>query len=105
MRADGHEILTAHTGRSALELVAQHKPNAVMLDIGLADMSGMDVCRRIKNDETIKHIPVILLSAASNAMVESNAKAVGAYAFIAKPYEPAALIQTLRCAMGLTAEA
>lgn len=100
MRADGYEVLLAHDGRTALELVSLRLPQAVLLDVGLPDMSGMDVCRLIKSNDASKHIPVIMLSAASNPLVESNALAVGAFAFVAKPYEPAVLIRILRRALG-----
>src|SRR5689334_5658585 len=59
----GYRVLEAGTGVDALKLVHQEKPHLVLLDVGLPDINGMEICRQIKGDATTSHIMVIQVSA------------------------------------------
>lgn len=60
LRARGYEVLTAMSGRAALETVEREKPDLIVLDLGLPDIDGVDVCRTIR--QTL-NIPIVVLSA------------------------------------------
>src|SRR5262245_33755990 len=63
LRAEGFSVLEAQTGRDALELIEAHQPRVVLLDVHLPDISGLEVCRRVKADNRFAHIKVVQTSA------------------------------------------
>jgi two-component system cell cycle response regulator len=82
---DGYEVLTASSGASALELIAQHQPNLILLDIEIPDPDGLAVCRRVRQDPATSEIPVIFLSGLDPSTVEARARSVGADDYLTKP--------------------
>ena len=63
LQKDGHLVMTASSGEMALDWISNSKPDLVVLDIGLPDMSGIEVCKKIKDDRKTRRIPVIILTA------------------------------------------
>ncbi|MCU7493222.1 MAG: response regulator [Ignavibacteria bacterium] len=93
--AEGFEIITASTGQEAL-MKAKEKPDIIVLDVKLPDISGFEVCRRIKSDPDTSAIPVIHLSA-TYLDYESKAQGLemGADAYLTHPVEPRVLTATI----------
>ncbi len=58
----GYDVLHAHSGRQALEMIQEQKVDLVLLDVMMPEMNGYDVCRRIKEDQTHGNIPVIMIT-------------------------------------------
>jgi CheY-like chemotaxis protein len=77
----GHEVLRAADGREALKLARAQRPDLVITDHMMPRMSGADLCRQLRRDEALAHVPVILLSAALTEGIPE------AQAFLAKPFE------------------
>jgi len=68
LRADDFSVLTASTGAEAMELLAAARPDVLLLDVVLPDMSGYDVCRRVRESDAVNDpwdpdVPIIMLSA------------------------------------------
>src|SRR5690348_2124469 len=88
LRRYGFEVLEAATGRQALEMLREH-PDAVVLDVNLPDISGLEVCRRIKSDEATGHTPVLHVSAVE---ISTQARVAGleggADAYLVHPIAP-----------------
>jgi DNA-binding response OmpR family regulator len=86
LRRAGYEVLEASTGQECLDVVRAHHPDLVLLDVMLPDITGIQVCRQIKNDESLKDIFVIL---ASGIQVSSENQAegldIGADGYIIRP--------------------
>ena len=59
LKKSGYEIVTAGDGKETLDLMQNWKPDLILLDIQLPVMDGYEVCRRIKADEELKHIPIV----------------------------------------------
>jgi PAS domain S-box-containing protein len=97
LRLAGFKVIEAATGEAALQLVAQAKPDLIILDVQLPDINGFEVCRKIKVNPTTAFIPVLHLSA---SFVESRDKAQGldsgADGYLAQPVEPIELIATVK---------
>lgn len=74
-------------GEKALRLLAQEPFDLVILDIGLPGISGLDVCRRIKADERLRHIPVVFISGHHANQMRAQAFALGAAEYLTKPFE------------------
>ena len=83
LRADGHRILLAGNGQQALELVTEDRPDLVLADVMMPRLNGAKLCRRLKAEPTTASIPVILMSAAGQAVADG----AGADAYLDKPFE------------------
>ena len=86
-----YEIFVAKNGYQALQRVAGHLPDLILLDIMMPDMDGFEVCRRLKSDETTRDIPVIFITALGDETDESIGLEAGAIDYLVKPINPAIL--------------
>ena len=92
----GFEVLEARNGDEALRLVKE-KPDLVILDVNMPDMSGFEVCKRIKEDANTSLIPVLHLSAAyRNSQARVEGLEGGADGYLTHPVEPPVLISTVK---------
>jgi len=91
------EVKTATNGQQGIELARAVDPDVVLLDVVMPGMDGFEVCRRLKDDEHLRQIPVVFLTALRSDR-DSRLKAieVGAEGFLTKPIEEAALITQVR---------
>ncbi len=81
---DGHLVLQAANGTTALSMLREHKPHLLLLDLKLPDMSGVDVLRTLRDEGNT--IPVILMTAYGDLPTAVEAMKLGAYDFVRKPY-------------------
>ncbi|OYZ89093.1 MAG: DNA-binding response regulator [Rhizobiales bacterium 17-65-6] len=96
LAANGYEALRADTGGEALALVANRNPDAVILDLGLPDMDGKQVIRRLREWSTV---PILVLSARDREVEKIEALDLGADDFINKPFGMGELMARLRAAL------
>jgi two-component system KDP operon response regulator KdpE len=96
LTARGDDVVTAHTGADAIAQVALVHPDLVILDLGLPDLDGLEVCRRIRS---FSDVPVVVLSAYGDERRKVEALDGGADDFITKPFGMAELEARLRVAM------
>jgi len=96
LHKEGYDIIVAQSGPEALAKLKEEKPDLMILDIMMPDMDGYEVCRRIRADPTVAHIPVIMLTA--KAMVEDKIAGfeAGADDYITKPVLPAELVARVK---------
>lgn len=81
----GCEILTASTGPEALRLVKEQKPHIVLLDYEMPGMNGDEVCRKIKEDITTRHIPVLIVTSHHEPSVLEKCRKAGCTDLVTKP--------------------
>lgn len=93
-------VIPAMQGRMGLDLARQHRPNLVILDLNLPDVSGEDVLRELKSDQTTSSIPVVIVSADANPQQVDRLKAAGAVAYFTKPFNVPELLDTLARELG-----
>jgi CheY-like chemotaxis protein len=88
----GHEVITVTDGAAALEAVRRHRPDVVVTDVDMPRMTGLDLCRAIRADAALCHIPVVL---ASGSLLPGDTRAVeaGATATLLKPFLPNQLLE------------
>ena len=84
----GYEVITATDGREGLQLARSEKPDLIVLDIILPNLDGYQICARLKADESLKNIPILMLTARSQAKDVEEGMKVGADAYMTKPYDP-----------------
>ncbi len=91
----GYNVIMAIDGKEALDAIRSEKPDLVLLDLILPVMNGADVCKKTKNDEKLKHIPIILFTAHSDSMTAEKTKEFGADDYIIKPFDPEELMNKI----------
>ncbi len=92
MKMAGFEVIQALDGHSALNLCRQDKPNLVILDLMLPEMNGWEVCKILKETESTKMIPIIILSAMSETEDKIKGFDAGADDYVTKPFSPRELV-------------
>jgi diguanylate cyclase (GGDEF)-like protein len=92
LEKQGYEVITARNGREALDAVAERPPDIVISDIVMPEMDGYELCRALKKDPELAHIPVVLLTGLSEPSDVINGLACGASDFLAKPYNEYSLM-------------
>jgi two-component system alkaline phosphatase synthesis response regulator PhoP len=98
---DGVELLTASDGDEALDVVANHHPDLVFLDVMMPKRNGFEVCRVIKDDPATAATTVILLTAKGQAYDREQGMDAGADQYLTKPFDPDDLLQRARDALRL----
>jgi two-component system, OmpR family, KDP operon response regulator KdpE len=95
-RSRGYEIDVAGNGEAALTLVRSRPPDVVVLDLGLPDIDGVELCRRIRLDSSV---PIIVLSARGGEGDKVAALDLGADDYVTKPFGPEELLARIRVAL------
>lgn len=97
LEESGFDVLQAQSGSEALKVAASRRPDAVLLDINLPDMSGFEVCERLKSDPKTESVPVIFHSATHDTQsARTHAMDLGAVSFLSYPISIEHLISVLR---------
>jgi CheY-like chemotaxis protein len=87
LEREGIRVVAAFTGQEALDVVANQKPDLILLDVMMPDMDGIDVCQRLQEKEETRSIPVIFITARSSKESKLEGLAVGAVDYITKPID------------------
>ena len=93
---EGYTVLPAEHGAQALVLAYDHRPDVVLLDVMMPDLDGYEVCRRLRADETLRHVPILLLTALDDRESRLRGLEAGADDFISKPFDSVELRTRLR---------
>lgn len=89
-------FVTTNDPRDALPLAESHRPDVLLLDLNMPNMSGLEVLTLIRNDEALRHTPVIILTSSSEEETKLEALELGASEFLSKPVDPSELALRLR---------
>lgn len=96
----GYGYHKALNGVEAVRSADENRPSLILLDIMLPDVDGLEVCRRLKQKSATADIPVVMLSALDRPAVREQSAALGAVAYITKPFDPEMLLGTIRTHAG-----
>ena len=94
--AHGYQTLQTRDGMEALSLARQHRPDLILMDIQLPEVSGLEVTKWIKEDEGLRAIPVIAVTAFAMKGDEEKMRDGGCEAYLAKPISVSKFIETVR---------
>jgi CheY-like chemotaxis protein len=83
-----HEVVAVSNGEEVLENTRREQPDLILLDVRMPRMTGYEACRRLKADPTLRHIPVIFLSAKGQEAEVQTGLEAGAAEYILKPFSP-----------------
>jgi two-component system, cell cycle response regulator DivK len=97
LEASGYRTLEATTGGRAVELVIEHGPDLVLMDIQLPDIDGVEALDRLRADERTASVPVLALTAQAMEGDRERFLAAGFDGYLAKPVNIADLVATVKC--------
>ena len=92
----GYEVVTAGDGQEALRKIRERKVDCVLLDVMMPKMNGFDACRKIKEDEETRHLPVVLITALTSREDRIRGIEAGADDFLSKPFDEGEVIARTR---------
>ena len=95
LEAHGYNILQTKDGMDALRIAREHRPDLILMDIQLPEVSGLEVTKWIKEDESLRTIPVIAVTAFAMKGDEEKIRSGGCEAYIAKPISVASFLETI----------
>lgn len=95
LQAHGYQTLQTKDGREALNMAREHRPDLILMDIQLPEISGLEITRMLKADADLKAIPVIAVTAFAMKGDEEKIREGGCEGYIAKPISVASFLQTV----------
>jgi two-component system phosphate regulon response regulator PhoB len=93
LRNAGFTVITARDGQEALELAGSEKPDLLITDYHMPGLSGLELCRRLKEEPATSHIPAIMLTARGYNLEASDTEKSGIVRMISKPFSPRLLLE------------
>ncbi|MDB5543475.1 MAG: two-component system response regulator [Hyphomicrobiales bacterium] len=100
LEAHGYATVQTRNGMEALDLARAHRPDLILMDIQLPEVSGLQVTQWIKDDPTLKHIPVIAITAFAMKGDEEKIRQGGCEAYLSKPISVVKFLETVRNFIG-----
>ncbi len=100
---DGYDVATASRGLRAIELAKSEHPDVILMDVMMPEMSGVEACKILKSDETLRHVPVILVSAKGQETDIVSGLDAGAQDYIVKPFHWPLVAARIRSAVRIKA--
>ncbi len=96
LRARGHEVVAVSTGPKGVDAALASGPDAVVLDLHLpGTFDGFEVCRRLRDAEATRSVPIIVISALADEGSKRRAMEAGASAYYTKPFSPTSLLKEM----------
>lgn len=96
LEANGYATIQTRSGVEAVELTRTRRPDLILMDIQLPEVSGLEVIRWIKDDEALRHIPVIAITAFAMKGDEEKIRQGGCEAYLSKPISVVKFLETVR---------
>jgi two-component system, cell cycle response regulator DivK len=96
----GYEIIEAMDGESGVSMAAKEVPDLILMDIQLPVIDGYEATRRLKADPATRHIPVVAVTSYALVGDEAKARDAGCDGYVAKPFSPRHLLETVREFLG-----
>ena len=103
LRNAGFIVLTARDGQEALELAQQEKPDLIITDYHMPQLSGLELCQRLKRDRATSGIPAIMLTARGYHLDPNDTEQSGILRMLSKPFSPRQLLTTVNEVLALAA--
>jgi two-component system phosphate regulon response regulator PhoB len=96
---EGYEVLPCTDGEEGLEMVRKEDPDLVLLDLMLPGMDGLEVCRRIKQDDVIRHVSIVMVTAKGEESDVVLGLGLGSDDYIVKPFSPKELVARVKAVL------
>ena len=103
MKREGYEVFLARDGHEALEALRRERPHLVLLDVMMPKKTGFEVCQELRADESLKDTKVLMLTAKGRDTDIAKGMALGASAYMTKPFSTRELVEKVRELLGTPA--
>ena len=100
LEAHGYTAVGTRNGIEALALARKHRPDLILMDIQLPEVSGLEVTKWLKDDQDLQHIPVVAVTAFAMKGDEERIREGGCEAYLSKPISVSKFIETVRQFLG-----
>jgi two-component system cell cycle response regulator DivK len=100
LEANGYNIVQTRSGLEAIDLAREHRPDLILMDIQLPEVSGLEVTKWLKEDDELRAIPVVAVTAFAMKGDEERIRQGGCEAYLSKPISVAKFIETVRTYIG-----
>jgi two-component system cell cycle response regulator DivK len=100
LQASGYNILQTRNGLEAIDIAREHRPDLILMDIQLPEVSGLEVTKWIKEDDDLRAIPVIAVTAFAMKGDEERIRQGGCEAYLSKPISVATFLSTVKSYLG-----
>jgi len=100
LEANGYNIVQTRSGLEAIDLAREHRPDLILMDIQLPEVSGLEVTKWIKEDDDLRTIPVIAVTAFAMKGDEERIRQGGCEAYLSKPISVSKFIDTVKTYIG-----
>jgi len=95
LRNNGYEVISAENGNEAFELACEEKPDIIVTDFQMPVMTGLELVRKLRENEATKEIPVIMLTARGFAIEDEQKENLQISEFLSKPFSPKELLRSI----------
>src|SRR5271157_3184426 len=102
LEAHGYKTLQTRNGIDAIALARKHRPDLIVMDIQLPEVSGLDVTKWLKEDDSLRHIPIVAVTAFAMKGDEERIREGGCEAYVSKPISVSRFLETIRQFIPLT---
>jgi CheY-like chemotaxis protein len=96
----GYRVVMATQGRAGIAIAQKERPALILLDVMMPGMDGFEVCRHLRDDPTLRHTPIILMTAMKEPELDAKGAEAGATLSIRKPFDPEQIVNTVDQALG-----
>jgi two-component system alkaline phosphatase synthesis response regulator PhoP len=103
MKREGYEVILARDGHEALEMLRRERPHLVLLDVMMPKKTGFEVCQELRSDEALRDTKVLMLTAKGRDTDVAKGMALGASAYMTKPFSTRELVEKVRELLGTSA--
>lgn len=93
--SEGYDCLVARSGQEGLDLARTHRVDAIVLDLMLPEVDGLEVLRQLRKDPELAKVPVVITSARARPTTKEEASRLGADRYLTKPYRKAELLDVI----------
>ncbi|HET9822833.1 MAG TPA: response regulator [Burkholderiaceae bacterium] len=100
MKREGHRVSIARDGDAALDLIRRERPDLVLLDVMMPGRSGFEVCQAVRGDDALAGVKILMLSAKGRDTDVAKGQALGADAYMTKPFSTRELADRVRALLG-----
>ena len=100
MRREGFEVLVAHDGEEGLARIRADRPDIIVLDVMMPTLDGFEVCKAVRSDPTLTGVRILMLTAKGRAAEITKGLALGADAYIPKPFSTRELVAKVKELLG-----
>ena len=101
MKREGYQVLVARDGPQALEAIQRERPHLVLLDVMMPGKTGFEVCQAVRADDALAAVKIVLLTAKGRDTDIAKGQALGADAYVTKPFSTKELAAKVRELLGL----